>query len=57
MQSGNIRLFAISVAIATMLLLTEVFPTPWYVWVPAGLLAYLAVPVLVGIVLGKQRRR
>jgi hypothetical protein len=57
MQSGNIRIFAISVSIATMLLLNEVFPTPWYVWIPAGLLAYLIVPVLVAIVMGKQRGR
>ena len=40
-----------------MLLLNEVSPTPWYVWVPAGLLDYLAVPVLVGIVTGKKSGR
>ena len=57
MQGGNIRLFAISVSIATMLLLNEVFPTPWYVWVPAGLLAYLVIPVLIAIVRGKQSGR
>jgi hypothetical protein len=57
MQSGNVRIFAISVSIATMLVLNEVFPTPWYVWIPAGLLAYLATPVLVAIVRGKQSGR
>ena len=56
-QNRNIRIFAISVSVATMLLLNEVFPTPWYVWVPAGLLAYLLAPVLVGILTGKPNGR
>ncbi len=56
-QSGNVRIFAISVCVVTMLLLNEVFPTPWYVWVPAGLLAYLATPVLVAIVTRKPNGR
>jgi hypothetical protein len=56
-QSGNVRIFAISVSIATMLLLNEVFPTPWYVWIPAGLLAYLVTPVIIAIVRGKQSGR
>jgi hypothetical protein len=47
---GNVRTVAIAISVAVMLLLNEVFPTPWYVWAPAGLLAYLLTPTLLGLV-------
>jgi hypothetical protein len=56
-SSGWIRIIAIVVGVAVMWALRSELPIRWYFCVPLALLAFFAVPVLIGIAFGLRDRR
>ena len=55
--SGKVRIFAVIVCISTMGILQYGLGVRWYFVLPLGALAYIATPVVIGIIWGMGDRK